>query len=117
MKKKLLSIAIVLVLMISLTACSTLLGKWRILEISAGDITMKSEEIDNLGLDAGFVKINKSGSCVVNLLGDEYEGSWTQSDDGTITFSYGDSMTGTATVEDGTMTMTDAQGSVYMLEK
>lgn len=117
MKKKLLSIVVVVALMISLTACSTLLGKWRIIEVSAGDITMKSEEIDNLGLDPGFIKINKSGSCVVNLLGDEYDGTWTQSDDGTLSFTYGDEMTGTANVEDGTMTMTDAQGSVYTLEK
>lgn len=103
--------------MLTLTSCDTILGKWRIMEVSAGDVIMTQDDIDSIGLDPGFIKINKSGSCIVNLLGDEYEGTWTQSEDGTIRFSYGDDMTGTATVDSATMTMTDAQGSVYTLEK
>ena len=101
----------------ALTACAQELGKWRITEVTAGEISMTQEDIDNMGLDPGFIKINRSGSCVVNLLGDEYEGTWTQNEDGSYTIQYGEEMSGTATIDNGTMTMTDAQGSVYILNK
>lgn len=117
MKKKLLSIAMICMLVFSLTACAQELGKWRISEVTAGDISMTQEDIDDMGLDPGFIKINRSGSCVVNLLGDEYEGTWSQKEDGSYALKYGDDMSGTATIDDGTMTMTDAQGSIYILSK
>ena len=78
---------------------------------------MTQEDIDDMGLDPGFIKINRSGSCVVNLLGDEYEGTWTQNEDGSYAFNYGEDMTGMATIDGDIMTMTDAQGSVYILSK
>ena len=117
MKKKILSIAMIAMMVFALTACAEELGKWRISEVTAGDISMTQEDIDDMGLDPGFIKINKSGSCVVNLLGDEYEGTWTKNDDGTFVINYGNEMTGTATIDNGTMTMTDSQGSVYLLSK
>lgn len=117
MKKRFLSIVVVLSLMLTLTSCDTILGKWRIMEVSAGEIIMTQADIDSLGLDPGYIKINKSGSCVVNLLGDEFDGTWTQAEDGRISFSYGEDMTGTAIIDSKAMTMTDAQGSVYTLEK
>lgn len=117
MKKRILSIALIGIMVFALTACATELGKWRISEVTAGDVAMTQEDIDDMGLDPGFIKINRSGSCVVNLLGDEYEGTWTQKEDGSYAFKYGDDMSGIATIDDGVMTMTDAQGSIYILSK
>lgn len=117
MKKRILSIALIGIMVFALTACSTELGKWRITEVTAGDINMTQEDIDDMGLDPGFVKINKSGSCVVNLLGDEYEGTWELKEDGSYSIKYGTDLEGSATIEDGVMTMTDAQGAVYTLSR
>lgn len=117
MKKRVLLIALIAMMVFALTACATELGKWRISEVTAGDISMTQEDIDDMGLDPGFIKINRSGSCIVNLLGDEYEGTWTQNEDGSYSFNYGEEMTGTATIDGDVMTMTDAQGSVYILSK
>ena len=117
MKKKLLAVALIGIMVFALTSCGGVLGKWRITEVTAGDITMTEQDISDMGIDAGFLKINKSGGCTINILGDEYEGTWTEADDGTITLTYGDNLTATGTIADGVMSLTDAQGSVYKLAK
>lgn len=116
MKKKLLTLLLIGMMVFACTSC-TILGKWVIKEISAGDVVMNEEDINSMGMDAGFIKLNKSGSCVVNLLGDEYDGGWTEAEDGTISITYGDDMNGTATIQDDVMTFTDAQGASYQLKK
>lgn len=116
MKKRLLALTMIVIMAVCCTSC-TKLGKWVITEVSAGDVVMTETDIDSMGLDAGFVKLNKSGSCVVNLLGDEYDGSWTEGEDGSMVLEYGDGMTGSATIEGDMMTFTDAQGAVYKLKK
>ena len=120
MKKKIFAVMMIGIMILSMTACSETLetvGKWRVTAVTAGDITMEQSDIEELGLDAGFVKINKSGSCVVNFLGDESEGTWEKADDGSLTFTYGDDGSATATIDNGVMTMVDAQGSSYTLSK
>lgn len=120
MKKKLFAVLLIGIMILSMTACSETLetvGKWRITEVTAGDITMEQSDIEELGLDAGFVKINKSGSCTLNFLGDESEGTWTKADDGSLTFTYGDDITASATIDNGVMTLVDSQGSTYILSK
>lgn len=117
MKKKILTLFVIMAMVMSLTACSSTLGKWRITEVTAGDVNMTQEDIQDMGLDAGYIKINKSGSCVLNFLGDEYEGTWTQAEDGSMTFAYGDDLSGTGTITDEVLTFEDAQGSVYTLKK
>ncbi|MBQ0017864.1 MAG: hypothetical protein KBS63_01450 [Clostridiales bacterium] len=116
--KKILSIVLLAGLMLMmLTACEgekAFIGKWTINEISAGDITMTSEDIRDMGLDAGFVKMQKSGKAVINLLGDESEGTWEMNEDGTgVVISYGDDQTGNVTLEEKELTFVDSQGSVY----
>lgn len=116
MKKRLLAVLLIGIMLVACTSCTNL-GKWRIVEVSAGDVVMNQEEIDSMGMDAGFIKLNKSGSCVVNLLGDEYDGNWTEAEDGTITITYGDDMSANATIKDDIMEFTDAQGANYKLKK
>ena len=116
MKKRLLTLLLIAMMVVTCTACTNL-GKWVITEVSAGDVVMSEDDIDSMGLDAGFIKLNKSGSCVVNLLGDEYEGNWTEAEDGSMKLEYGDGMNGSAVITDGVMTFTDAQGAIYKLEK
>ena len=115
MKKKLLTLLLIGMMIFACTSC-TILGKWVIKEVSAGDVVMSEDDINSMGMDAGFIKLNKSGSCVVNLLGDEYDGTYTE-DNGTLSITYGDDMSGTATIKDDVMTFTDAQGANYTLEK
>ena len=117
MKKKLLIIALIGIMVFALTSCGGLLGKWRITEVTAGDITMTEQDVDDMGIDAGYLKINKSGGCKLDILGDEYDGTWTEAEDGSITLTYGDNLSATGTVDGDTMTLTDAQGSVYKLTK
>lgn len=117
MKKKLFTIAIIGIMVFALTACGSILGKWRIVEVTAGDITMSEQDVSDMGIEAGYVKINKSGGCKINILGDEYEGTWTEAEDGSITLIYGDDMSASGTIEADVMTLTDAQGSVYTLKK
>lgn len=119
MKKKFLVITIVFLTMLIMTACKGSVGYWQIQEITAGNITMTQEEVAEMGLDkAGFLKLQKSGKCVVNILGDEMEGQWTETEDGTISIVYGDNQKGSAVIaEDGIMTFTDSQGTEYKLKK
>ena len=120
MRKKLLSIVLVGVMVLAMTSCSgelKTLGKWRIIEVTAGDITMTQQDVDDMGIDAGYIKINRSGSCEIDILGDSYDGSWVYAEDGSLDITISEDLTANAVIEDGTMTMTDSQGSVYMLQK
>lgn len=118
MRKKLILLIAITAMLVSLSSCSpTLIGKWRIVEAAAGDVVMTEEDISSMGVDAGFIKINKSGSCVINLLGDEYEGSWT-GDSSALEINMGENMTASAAVnEEGIMTLKDSQGAEYKLKK
>ena len=107
-----------------MTSCDMeVLGKWNITQVTAGDVVMSQDDIVDMGIDAGYIKFNNSGSCDINLLGDLYEGNWTASGEGansgnTIQITYGDSLSGEAKFESRKeMTFTDAQGSTYTLTK
>lgn len=121
MKKKILVVALAVLMLLALTACegeNAFIGHWRIIEISAGDITMTEEDMSDMGLDAGFVKLQKSRNAVVNLLGDEYDGKWELSkDEESATVTYGDDMKGTLTKTEDGLTFVDAQGSTYQLAR
>ena len=122
MKKRLLVIALAVMVMLSFTACSDefkMIGRWNVTKITAGDLVMDADELEELGLaSAGYLKLNKSGSCVVNLLGDEYEGNWEMGNDGTVTVTYGDDdLQGTAVRDDKVVTFTDNEGTIYEMEK
>ena len=94
-------------------------GFWKVDEVTAGDVTMTDEDAKSIGLNAvGTVKLQKSGNCVVVLLGEENEGTWAEADDGMITVEYGDEMVLTGSIdEDGVMTLSDDQGAEYKLSK
>lgn len=124
MKKKILAVLLVGIVTFSLVGCDmALLGKWSIKQVTAGDVVMTQEDIVDMGLDVGYIKLNNSGSCKLNLLGDEYEGNWTASGEGAVpenvlTISYGDGLQGTANFDENKqMTFADAQGSEYILSK
>ena len=120
MKKRICVIALMLAMLLMLAGCSAekaLIGKWSINEVSAGDVTMTEEDIDDMGLDAGYIRLNKSGSAEINLLGDEYEGTWAYEKEGSATVTYGDDQQGKITVKDKVMTFVDAQGSTYKAER
>lgn len=120
MRKRFLTlIAAAFIMMVMLTSCGGPVGYWTIDEITAGDVVMTQEDAKALGFGRpGAIKLNKSGSCVVELLGDEYEGTWKQANDGTITIEYGNEQSATATIDDDNiMTATDDQGTVYKLSK
>ncbi len=123
MKKKIFALAIIAVMLFALTACSErtkFIGKWNITEIDAGDdFVMDLDELEEYGIDnAGYIRLNKSGSAVVNLLGDEYEASWEFDEkEATVTIKYGKDLTGTATKKDDVMTFVDASNMTYKLEK
>ena len=95
-------------------------GYWQIEQVTAGDLVMTQDDAESFGMaTVGAVKLQKSGACVVKLLGDEYEGTWEQADNGTITVTYGDDgrvLSGTID-EEGVMTLTDEQGQEYILKK
>ena len=124
MKKKLLTLLVIGIMIFTLASCDmAVLGKWRISQVTAGDVVMTQEDIVEMGLDVGYIKFNKSGSCDINLVGDEYEGTWTASGEGanpgnTIQVVYGDGLSGTATFDENkVMTFTDSQGATYTLSK
>lgn len=96
-----------------------LLGKWRIVKINAGEMILEEEDLSDAGItDPGFVKINRSGSCLVNLLGDEAKGTWTESGEDTLSIKYGKKK-GKATIDfdENIMQFTDAEGNSYKLRK
>ena len=119
MKKKVLATILIAAMVFAFASCSTILyGKWRINKVVAGDVKMTGEEIKEMGLEAGYIKLNKSGSCVVNLLGDEYDGRWEKKDKKHLDITYNNDQKGEATiVSDGNMTFVDAQGAEYTLKK
>ncbi len=103
------------------TACSSnpAVGFWIVDKVTAGEVVMNEQDAQSIGLNAvGTIKLQKSGNCEVNLLGEESEGTWVQADDGTITVTYGEDLTLTGSINDeGVMTLRDPQGSEYELTK
>lgn len=106
---------------LTLTACSQsqAVGFWIVEKVTAGDVVMNSEDAESIGLSAvGTVKLQKSGKCEVNLLGEESKGKWTQAEDGTITINCSGGLILTGSIsEEGLMTLTDPQGAEYVLDK
>lgn len=106
---------------LTLTACSqnTAIGFWIVEKVTAGDVEMNEQDAASIGLNAvGTIKLQKSGKCEVNLLGEEAQGTWTQAQDGTITINYGSGLTLSGSIDDnGIMTLTDPQGAEYVLDK
>ena len=117
-----LMLTVVLTAAIAMTACSQaspVVGFWVINNVKAGDVMMDAKDAESIGLTAiGTVKLQKSGKCELDLLGEESKGTWKQADDGTITIKYGDDLTLSGTVDDkGIMTLKDPQGTEYSLSK
>ena len=115
-------LTVVLIAAIALTACSkadNVVGFWVINTVTAGDVEMDSKDAESIGLTAiGTVKLQKSGKCELELLGEASEGTWEQAEDGTITIKYGNDLTLSGTVDDkGVMTLEDPQGTEYSLSK
>lgn len=106
---------------LTLTACSQnqAIGFWIVEKVTAGDVEMNEQDAASIGLNAvGTVKLQKSGNCEVNLLGEESSGTWSQASDGTITIKFGKGLTLSGSIDDnGVMTLTDPQGAEYVLEK
>lgn len=94
-------------------------GYWTIKSIDAGKIVMEQEDAEAIGLSKlGSIKLNKSGECIVTLMEEEYECTWTQAEDGTITIPYTNEAVLTATIdENGVMTAIDQTKVKYTLEK
>lgn len=119
-KKKMLALGAVAIIMIMLTACSTemkVIGKWYIKNVSIGGMEMTEQDFKDFGISSGgSVKFRKSGKCDIDLLGDEYEGTWSIDDKDVITIKYNKTQA-TATLKDKVMTMTDANNGVYTMEK
>lgn len=103
------------------TACSsdTPVGFWIVEKVTAGDVVMNEQDAQSIGLNAvGTIKLQKSGNCEVNLLGDETTGTWTQAEDGTLTITYDGELSLTGSIdENGVMVLTDPQGAEYVLTK
>ena len=119
--KKLFTTILIACMIFALAGCSsTPVGYWQIEKVVAGDVVMTQEDASSIGLSAvGAIKLQKSGNCVVELLGDESEGTWTQDENGEITVTYGDEnlvLKGSID-EEGVMKLTDDQGQEYILQK
>lgn len=110
------------VLLYSIKNSDSPVGYWVIKEGTSGGVTMTEQDAEAIGLnEVGSLRLDKSGDCKVVLLGEEFEGKWTSDDNGTITISYGDEKTLTATIdENGVMTALSEQEDSpmeYTLEK
>lgn len=122
-KKALIALILITVMAtaLALSSCSgdPAIGFWIVDKVTAGEVEMNSEDAKSIGLNAvGTVKLQKSGNCVVNLLGEESEGKWQKDADGTITITYGGDQKLTGSIDDeGIMTLTDPQGAEYVLSK
>lgn len=93
-------------------------GYWKIKEVSVFGTVMTEKDAEKIGLsEIGYIRLNRSGSCTLALLGREYEGSWTEADDGTLTIRYGEDKTITAVIKEGVMTAEDGSSAQYKLEK
>ena len=123
MNKKILSLlALMLCAVMTLTACGShdsAVGFWIIQKVTAEDVVMSEEDAKSFGLTAvGSLKLQKSGICQLNLLGEEYSDTWKRAGDGTITVKIDEEMTLTGSVDDdGVMQLTDPQGTEYILSK
>ena len=119
MKKKVLALLLITAMVFAFASCSTVLyGKWRINKVVAGDVKMTGDDIKEMGLEAGYIKLNRSGSCVVNLLGDEYDGKWSKKDKTHLEIVYDNDKKGDATlVKEDVMTFSDVNGAEYTLKK
>lgn len=119
--KKLFATIVIASMVFVMAGCSSgPVGYWQIEQVTAGNVVMTNEDASSIGMaTVGAVKLQKSGNCVVELLGTEYTGTWTQNDNGDITITYGDenlALKGSID-EEGKMTLTDDQGQEYILEK
>jgi hypothetical protein len=107
--------------MVVFTACSDdpAVGFWIVQKVTAGDVVMNEQDAESIGLNAvGTIKLQKSGNCELNLLGEETTGKWKKAKDGKITINYGDKQTLSGSIDDsGVMTLTDPQGAEYILAK
>ena len=107
--------------MVVFTACSddSAVGFWIVEKVTAGDVVMNSQDAESIGLNAvGTIKLQKSGKCELDLLGEKSEGTWKQAKDGKIEIQYGDDLKLTGSVDDeGIMTLQDPQGAEYKLKK
>lgn len=120
MTKKLCVVMLTLCMLFTLVGCgSGPVGYWKIDTVEAGEVTMGIEDAKSIGLPmVGAVKLQKSGNCEVTLLGEESKGTWEQAEDGTITVNTENDAVYTGSIgEDKVMTLSDAQGVKYTLEK
>lgn len=123
--KRITAIALILMtaaaIMVVFTACSddSAVGFWIVQKVTAGDVVMNEQDAESIGLNAvGTIKLQKSGNCEINLLGEEATGKWEKAKDGTITINYGDKQSLSGSIDDkGVMTLTDPQGAEYILAK
>lgn len=120
MTKKICVVVLALCMLFTFVGCgSGPVGYWKIETIEAGEVTMGIDDAKSIGLSmVGAVKLQKSGKCVVTLLGEESNGTWEQADDGTITVNAENDAVYTGSIgEDKVMTLTDVQGVKYTLKK
>lgn len=123
--KRITAIALILMtaaaIMVVFTACSddSAVGFWIVQKVTAGDVVMNEQDAESIGLNAvGTIKLQKSGNCEINLLGEEATGKWEKAKDGTIIINYGDKQSLSGSIDDkGVMTLTDPQGAEYILAK
>ena len=94
-------------------------GVWEVKKVSAYGSVMTEEDAENMGLDGiGYIRLNSNGSCSVEILDLEAEGTWSQAEDGTVTIDYGSGQPFVARINDeGIMTITDEVSVEYKLEK
>ena len=90
--KKITAVALILMTaaatMVVFTACSddSAVGFWIVQKVTAGEVVMNEQDAESIGLNAvGTIKLQKSGTCELNLLGEETKGKWGKAKDGTIT--------------------------------
>ena len=122
-KRNALIIVLALSMMLVFTGCSDrtkMIGRWNVTKVTSGELEMNKAELEELGLSsAGYIMFKKSGNCVLSLLGDEYEGTWTydeQTGEASIVYDE-ESRTGVATRADKVVTFIDSEGNEYTMEK
>ena len=95
-------------------------GYWTITEASSGDVVMKPEDAEAMGLrEIGAFKLNRGGDCEITYLGKKAQGTWKQSDSGKIVIKYGEDKKIVAQIstKTGVMKAKDNESMVYKLEK
>ena len=111
--KKILLIFILVISILTLSACESSVGYWCVQEIKAGDVVMTTKDGKSLGLNLGSYKLCKSGKCEVYLLEEKYEGTWEEKD-GVITIKYGE-RTATGKRKGKNIYLEDDQRTNYVL--